>query len=134
MSSFKKLGKWLFILPFAAFGFLHFGPLEFSLTYIPSYLPFPAFWVYFTGICLLAFTLSAILKKLDGLSSFLLGDMLLLFVVLVHIPKAIEGDFLQVIATFRDTAMAGAAFIYATTMAVDFKFVNFIKSIKNETN
>ena len=131
MNTFKNIGKWLFILPFAAFGFLHFGPLEFSLPYIPSYLPFPAFWVYFTGVCLMSFTLSAIIKKLDGLAAFLLGVMLLLFVLMVHIPKAIEGDFLQVIATFRDTAMAGAAFIYASVMAKDYRFVNFLKSNKN---
>lgn len=122
MHTYKNLGKYLFIVPFAAFGFLHFGPLEFSLSYIPSYLPFPAFWVYFTGACLIAFTLSAILKKLDGLAALLLGIMLLLFVLMIHIPKAIEGDFLQVIATFRDTAMAGAAFIYFTSMAFDMRF------------
>lgn len=122
----QKLGKWLFILPFAAFGLLHFGPLEFSLPYIPEYLPFPSFWVYFSGVCLMAFTLSALLKKLDGLSAFLLGIMLLLFVGMIHIPKAMEGDFLQVIATFRDMAMAGAAFIYAGKMAEDFRFVHFL--------
>ncbi|MEL6660207.1 MAG: DoxX family protein [Bacteroidota bacterium] len=119
MTTMNTLGKWLFVLPFAAFGFLHFGPLEFSLPYIPSFLPFPAFWVYFTGFCLMAFTLSTILKNWDGLAAVLLGVMLLLFVVLIHVPKAMQGDFLQVIATFRDTAMAGAAFIYATTMAAD---------------
>ena len=127
----QKIGKWLFILPFAAFGCLHFGPLAFSLPYIPSYLPFPTFWVYFTGTCLMLFTLSAILKKLDGLASLLLGIMLLLFVMMIHIPKAVQGDFLQVIATFRDTAMAGAAFVYATTIAKDYRFVNFLKPFKN---
>jgi len=129
MNAIKNLGKWLFILPFAAFGFLHFGPLEFSLPYIPGYLPFPTFWVYFTGVCLMAFTLSAILKKLDGLAALLLGSMLLLFVFMVHIPKAIDGDFLQVIATFRDTAMAGAAFFYAATMASDFRFTGLKKAV-----
>lgn len=132
MNTLKNIGKWLFIMPFAAFGFLHFGPLEFSLPYIPSYLPFPAFWVYFTGVCLMSFTLSAIIKRLDGLAAFLLGIMLFLFVLLVHIPKAMEGDFLQVIATFRDTAMAGGAFIYAAAMAKDYRFVKFLKSIKND--
>lgn len=131
MNTFKNIGKWLFILPFAAFGFLHFGPLEFSLPYIPSYLPFPAFWVYFTGVCLMSFTLSAIIKKLDGLAALLLGVMLLLFVLIVHIPKAIDGDFLQVIATFRDTAMAGAAFVYLTCMASDLRFTG-LKSKNNE--
>ena len=125
----QKIGKWLFILPFAAFGFLHFGPLEFSLPYIPSYLPFPAFWVYFTGVCLMAFTLSAMLKKLDGLAALLLGLMLLLFVIMIHIPKAIEGDFLQIIASFRDTAMAGAAFIYVTTLASDLRFTGLERKV-----
>ncbi len=132
MNTLKNIGKWLFILPFAAFGILHFGPLEFSLPYIPSYLPFPTFWVYFTGVCLMAFTISAIIKKLDGLAAFLLGIMLLLFVFMIHIPKAMAGDFLQVIATFRDTAMAGAAFIYTAAMARDYRFVNFLKSNKND--
>ena len=127
----QKIGKWLFILPFAAFGFLHFGPLEFSLPYIPAYLPFPAFWVYFSGACLLAFTLSAAINKLDALAASLLATMLLLFVLMIHIPKAMAGDFLQVIATFRDTAMAGAAMIYATTMAKDFRFVKPLKLQKN---
>lgn len=112
----------MFVLPFAAFGALHFGPLEFSLPYVPEYLPFPAFWVYFTGLCLIAFTLSVLFKKLDALAAILLGIMLLSFVLMIHIPKAIEGDFLQVIATFRDTAMAGAAFLYATYVAVDQRF------------
>lgn len=132
MNTLKNIGKWLFIMPFAAFGFLHFGPLEFSFPYIPTYLPFPAFWVYFTGVCLMSFTLSAIIKRLDGLAALLLGIMLFLFVILVHIPKAMEGDFLQVIATFRDTAMAGGAFIYAAALAKDYRFVKFLKSTKND--
>ncbi|MGD1848954.1 MAG: hypothetical protein ACFB10_26480 [Salibacteraceae bacterium] len=132
MISIKNLGKWCFILPFAAFGFLHFGPLEFSLPYIPSYLPFPAFWVYFTGVCLMAFTLSSILKRWDGLAALLLGVMLLLFVFLIHIPKAIEGDFLQVIATIRDTGMAGAAFIYAAKIADDSRLIHFLIQERND--
>lgn len=119
MHTLSAVGKWLFILPFAVFGLLHFGPLEFSLPYIPNYLPAPAFWVYFTGACLLAFTVSTIWGKWDGLAAILLGSMLLLFVVMIHIPKAIDGDFVQFISIFRDTAMAGAAFLYARYVATD---------------
>lgn len=125
MNKFRNFGRWLFILPFAAFGFLHFGPLEFSLPYVPSWLPVPAFWVYFTGGCLFAFTLSAAMKKLDGVASFLLAALLLVFVLTIHIPKAISGDFLGVIASFRDTCMAGAALIYGSIMAKDLRFTPF---------
>ena len=121
MNFIQNLGKWHFILPFAAFGFLHFGPIEFSLPYVPTWLPAPAFWVYFLGACLLAFTISAIIKKLDGLAAILLAVLLLIFVFTIHIPKAISGDFLGIIATFRDVCMAGAALLYAVFMAKDFR-------------
>lgn len=116
------LGKWLFILPFAAFGFLHFGPLEFSLPYVPGWLPAPAFWVYFIGCCLLGFTLSAALRRLDGLAALLLAALLLVFVLTIHLPKAINGDFMGVIATFRDTCMAGGALLYMGYLAQDLRF------------
>lgn len=119
----ENIGKWMFILPFAAFGILHFGPLEFSIDYVPDFLPFKAFWVYFSGSCLLAFALSAILKKFDQLAALLLALELVLFVLLIHIPKAIDGDFLGIIATFRDIGMAGAALLYATHIAVDDRFI-----------
>ncbi|MEM1321380.1 MAG: DoxX family protein [Bacteroidota bacterium] len=119
MQTLIKTGRWFFILPFLAFGFLHFGPLEFSLPYIPQFLPFPAFWVYFTGICLIAFTISAIIGKWDKLAAVLLALMMFLFVLLIHIPGALAGDFLQTIAIFRDTAMMGAALMYAQAFAKD---------------
>ncbi|GAA0725878.1 hypothetical protein GCM10009430_32190 [Aquimarina litoralis] len=125
MKSILNLGKWLFILPFAIFGFLHFGPTEFTIDYIPDYLPFKVFWIYFSGLCLIAFTLAAIFKKFDKLASVLSALELILFVLLIHIPKAIEGDFVQFIGIFRDTAMAGAALIYAKFVAIDDRYVKF---------
>ena len=123
MKSILNLGKWLFILPFAVFGILHFGPLEFTIDYIPAYLPFKVFWVYFSGACLIAFAVSAAIKKLDKLASVLLALELVLFVFLIHIPKAMDGDFVQFIGIFRDTAMAGAALLYAKFVAADQRFV-----------
>ena len=120
----KIIGKYLFILPYAVFGLLHFGPLEFSLSYVPDYLPFPVFWVYFSGAALIAFTVSTIVGKLDKLAAYLLAAMMLLFVLMIHIPKAIGGDFVQFIGIFRDTAVAGAAILYAELMAKDATFFN----------
>lgn len=123
MKKILNLGKWLFILPFAVFGFLHFGLLEFSINYIPDFLSFKAIWVYFSGACLIAFVVSAIIKKFDKLAAVLLALELVLFVCLIHIPKALEGDFVQFIGIFRDTAMAGAALLYAKFVAVDQRYV-----------
>jgi uncharacterized membrane protein len=123
MNKIINLGKWFFIVPFAIFGFLHFGPLEFSLPYVPKWLPFPAFWVYFVGVCFFAFTISAIIKKYDKLAAVLLAFCLFLFVVLVHIPGAISGDFKSVIGAIRDITMCGAALMYAGAFAKDNRII-----------
>lgn len=123
MLKITKLGKWLFIPVFAIFGLLHFGPLEFSLPYVPSYLPYPAFWVYFSGVGLIAFSVSALIGKLDKLAALLLALMMLLFILMVHIPGAVSGDFVQLIGIFRDTAMMGAALMYADQYAKDSRYV-----------
>jgi uncharacterized membrane protein len=80
MNKITKFGKWLFIIPFAIFGFLHFGPIEFSLPYVPTWLPLPAFWIYFVGVCLFAFAISASIGKFDKLASLLLAILMLVFV------------------------------------------------------
>ncbi len=123
MSKIITFGKWLFTLPFLAFGFLHFGPLEFSLPYVPKWLPFPAFWVYFVGVCFMLFVLSVFLKKYDKFAAVLLALCLFLFVVLVHIPTAITGDFKAVIGAIRDLTMCGAALMYAGAYAKDNRII-----------
>lgn len=122
MKTVQNLGKWLFIIPFAAFGLLHFGPLEFSLPYVPAWLPAPVFWIYFLGACLFAFTVSAVTRRLDGLASLLLALLLFVFVAVIHVPAAASGDFVGVIAVMRDTAMAGAALLYAVYVSADKRF------------
>jgi uncharacterized membrane protein len=123
MNKIISLGKWFFIIPFAIFGFLHFGPLEFSLPYVPKWMPSPAFWVYFVGVCFFAFTISAIAKKYDKLASVLLALCLFLFVVLVHIPGAMNGDFKSVIGAIRDITMCGASLMYAGAFAKDNRII-----------
>ena len=132
----RRIATILFTIPMAVFGFLHFGPLDFSLDYVPSWLPFPAFWVYFAGLGLLAFAISVALGKLDRLAGYLLAVELLLFVMLIHVPKAGSGDFVGLIAVFRDTAMAGGALLFAEGFARDrfLPFANNTTSVHlNET-
>ncbi len=115
----KKLAIFLFTVPMAAFGFLHFGPLEFSLSYVPVWLPFPAFWVWLAGAGLLLFSLSVLLGRKDRIAAYALTIELLLFVMLIHVPKAVSGDFSGLIAIFRDVAMAGGALFFAEEFSRD---------------
>ena len=119
-----KSGKWIFASMFAVFGLLHFGPLAFSLPYVPGFLPFPAFWVYFAGIALVAFSVSVWVGKLDKLAALLLALMMFIFVVLIHIPGAVAGNFVSTIGVFRDTTIIGAALMYADKFARDGKFIS----------
>ena len=124
MKTIIQSGRWLFASMFAIFGLLHFGPLEFTLDYIPSYLPFPVFWVYLVGVALIAFSVSAWTGTLDKLAAVLLALMLLLFVLMIHVPRAIEGNFMGILGVFRDTANVGAALMYADKYARDSRFVD----------
>lgn len=128
MKTILQSGRWLFASMFAIFGLLHFGPLEFTLNYIPSYLPFPVFWVYFAGVALITFSVSAWTRTLDKLAAVLLALMLLLFVLMIHVPRAAEGDFMGILGVFRDTANIGAALMYADKYARDNRFVDRIFS------
>ena len=128
MKTILQSGRWLFASMFAIFGLLHFGPLEFTLGYIPSYLPFPVFWVYFAGVALITFSVSAWTRTLDKLAAVLLALMLLLFVLMIHVPRAAEGDFMGILGVFRDTANIGAALMYADKYARDNRFVDRIFS------
>lgn len=123
MNQIIKVGKWFFIISFFIFGMLHFVPLEFSLPYVPGWLPFPIFWVYFVGICFLLFVLSASIRRYDRLASTLLGFCLLLFVLLVHIPGVAGGNFSSIIGATRDLAMCGAAWMYASAFAKDSRVI-----------
>lgn len=119
MNRISTLGKYLFALPMAVFGFLHFGPGEFTLHYVPGWLPYPAFWVYLAGVGLIAFTVAFLLGRKDRLAARLLALELLIFVGMIHIPAMIDGDFPGLIATFRDVAMAGAALLFGEGFARD---------------
>jgi uncharacterized membrane protein YphA (DoxX/SURF4 family) len=72
--------------------------------------------VYISGLGLLGAAISMIIGKWDKLASVLLAVMLLLFVFLVHLQPALEGDMGQLL---KDTALAGGALNYAKYMAKD---------------
>ena len=113
MNSILGLGKYLFAVPFAVFGILHFmaadamAPMAFGSSIL----------VYAVGICLIAATVSILIGKYDKLATALLGLMLILFVILIHIKGAsASGDWSSVL---KDLALAGASWLYAGNLSKD---------------
>ncbi|MBL7817917.1 MAG: hypothetical protein JNL70_23105 [Saprospiraceae bacterium] len=122
MNKILPLGKWLFILPFSMYIMLHFGKADVGASFVPSWLPFPMFWNYFTGACIAAFMVSCLIGKYDKLAAVLMALYVFLMIFLVHLPRAAESEN-DILNIFRNTIVTGALLIYAQYVAKDKRIV-----------
>lgn len=122
MDKFLALGRWLFALPFAIFGLLHFMNAQAMARLVPSFVPGGIAWIYFTGIVLIAASVSLVLGKLDKLGASLLALFLIVVVLLLHVPGAMAGGTegqLAMTNILKDMSLAGGAMMYALHYAQD---------------
>lgn len=107
-----SVARYLYGLPFAVFGILHFM----NAGAMGGMVPFPGgvFWVYLTGIAMLAASISIIIEKYTRLACILLGVMLIIFVLSIHLPTVIGGEMQSGMTNLlKDLALAGGAWILA---------------------
>ena len=113
MNAIINLGKYIYALPFAIFGIMHFM----NAGAMAGMAPGGVAMVYFSGLALIAAAVSIIIGKMDKLASVLLAVMLILFVLLIHLPGVMSGDEAQMMSSMpnllKDLALAGGALIYA---------------------
>jgi len=112
-SAFFTIGRIVFALPFAIFGIEHFAKGESMAKAVP--IPGGVFWVYFTGVALLAGAVGIITKVLGKWASLCLAALMLVFIVFVHIPglgNAEQRD-MNLINLFKDLALCGGAIGFA---------------------
>src|SRR5260370_4894672 len=107
-------GRLFFTIPMVAFAAQPFASAKFVVLLVPSWIPARLFWVYLVGTALIAAALSIILKRQSQLAATLLGIMFFLFVVLLHIPKAVVNprDRFAWAVALRDLAFSGGAFAF----------------------
>ena len=101
--------------PLATFGGEHMVLASFISQDIPAFMPARLFWAYFVGVALFAAALSLVVRRHMRLSTALLGVMFVLFVAMIHLPKALAqpGDrFLWTVA-LRELAFAGGVVAFA---------------------
>jgi len=100
-------------------GVQHFVYADFVSKLVPAWIPAPLFWVYFTGIALIAGGVGMLIPKTARLAALMAGIMIFLWVLLLHIPRALA--YLHVPAemsgVFEALAMSGIAFILADRRA-----------------
>jgi uncharacterized membrane protein len=113
------LGAILFSIPIINFGILHFLYGKEVSSLVPSWIPYPVFWIYFAGVALLGSGIAIIFKIKPGLIASLLGIMVFIWFVILHIPRVIvaPADYLggEVASAFLALAYSGIAFVIAGT-------------------
>jgi uncharacterized membrane protein len=109
------LSNLCFALPLAVFGVEHLSGARFIMNDVPAYMPWRLFWAYFVGCALIAASLSIVTKIVVRWSGLLFGIMMFLFVVMLHIPRALANphDRIPWVIVFREMSFGGAGWILA---------------------
>ena len=108
-------GQYLFVGSLLVFSGLHFVFAPFIATLIPAWIPGQLFWAYFVGVAFVATAVSILLNRFMVLSGTLLGSMFLLWVILLHAPRAVakphvEPEWTSLLIAL---AMSGVSFVLA---------------------
>ena len=82
---------------------------------VPSWVPGGVFWVYVTGMALVAAAVSIISKKQIYLASLLLALLLVVFVMTIHLPGLFNEATMQMAmgGMLKDISLAGGALLIA---------------------
>ncbi|MGY4539173.1 putative membrane protein [Mucilaginibacter sp. UYNi724] len=110
-------GKYFLAITMLVFGVEHFVYADFVKNLVPKGLPGHQFWTYLTGTALIAAGLGIILNIKRRLAAQLLGIMVMIWFVMLHIPRAmadphnLNGN--EIISAFEALAFSCGAFVLA---------------------
>jgi hypothetical protein len=98
-------------------GVQHFAYVDFVVTLVPAWLPGLRFWAYFTGVALIAGGIGVNFRPTARLAATLSGLMIFLWVLLLHLPRAVAGwpEAGEIAAIFEALALSGTALLLAET-------------------
>jgi uncharacterized membrane protein len=83
-----EVGRYFLAFCLLVFGYDHLPIAKFIASLVPAWMPWHLFWAYFTACGFLAAGLSIATNIQVRLSASLLGLMFLLWVLLLHLPRA----------------------------------------------
>jgi uncharacterized membrane protein len=117
LSKLIPFGTVVFALAIISYGINHFLYAREASEYIPSWIPGHLFWIYFAGVALLAAGIAIFLKIKRRSAAFLLGTMIFIWVIILHIPKALtfpnDKETGEVTSAMLALAYCGIAFVIA---------------------
>jgi uncharacterized membrane protein len=96
-------------------GVQHFLFVPFVASLVPRWIPGHLFWTYFAGVALIAGGIGMLIPKTRRLAALSSGTMIFLWVLLLHIPRALAAphDSNETTAVFEALAISGTAFLVA---------------------
>lgn len=92
MKNTVRIIQTIFSVPWLIFGAQHFMFVDFVAALVPAYFPARWLWAYLTGAAMIAAGVSLIINIKARTAAALLGTMLLLFFLLIQVPKIVAGD------------------------------------------
>jgi uncharacterized membrane protein len=111
---FKKVLWFNLIILFLFFvdcGVAHFQYAQFVQTLIPSFIPFPLFFTYFAGVCLVSAGVGLLIPQTQKLAALLSAIQIAGWFILVHIPRALTMGGDEWIGVGESLAVSGICFM-----------------------
>jgi len=119
LSKLIPIGRIFFSVTMISFGIMHLLYTDMISQLVPGWIPAHIFWTYLAGLSLIASGVAIILKIGSKLAAVLLGSMILVWLIFLHIPRAVSQPFTdrgnEVISAFSALAFSGIAFAIAGT-------------------
>ena len=102
-------------------GIQHFQFVQFVVTLVPAWIPGHLFWTYFSAVALIAGGAGLLLPQTSRLAAALSGSMIFLWVLMLHIPRALAAPAVQTrnecIAVFEALAFSGIALVLTKSLS-----------------
>ncbi|HEY4206866.1 MAG TPA: hypothetical protein VGM31_08640 [Puia sp.] len=115
----RAFGVALFALTIISYSFDHFLYAKQAAAYVPAWIPYHLFWLYFTGTALFCSGIAILLNVKRRLAATLLGIMIFSWIVILHIPYALSAPLArnegEVTSAFLALAYGGIAFMIGET-------------------
>jgi len=111
------LGPLFFCITMVLYGLCHFLYAVYISPMVPGWIPGQMFWTYFAGTALMCAGLAIVFNIKRKLAANLLGIMILIWLIMLHIPRAIAAPFAnyanEPVGAFSALAFCAIAFAIA---------------------
>jgi hypothetical protein len=130
------LGMYPLAIMVIIFGIDHFLYPMFVATLVPGWIPWHLFWAYFAGVALIASGVGMMVRVTARLAATLLGVMIFLWVLMLHIPRAVADPYgaigNEISSVFEALAFSGLAFILGQTLSKKEWFLSREKAVSTD--